>query len=329
MIDIEGPVLKDADLRRLQHSLVGGAILFARNYENRDQLVDLVSAIKAIKTPALIVAVDQEGGRVQRFKSEFVVLPAAAEYGRVFDRDYQHGLMCAAAGGLLMATELRSCGVDLSFAPVLDVASVPSDVIGDRSFHRDPDAVAELAGAFSDGMQQAGMASVGKHFPGHGGVSGDSHVEQPCDTRTLVELEACDLLPYKKLLGNLQGVMTAHVAFPKIYPGIATLAPEWIETELRDKLGFKGVVFSDDLSMEGAKRGNIVEVASGALKAGCDMLLACNDSAAVDQLLDSGEINVPAGAENRINTLRPREICGEQRIEVALSLLQESGLIQV
>jgi beta-N-acetylhexosaminidase len=329
MIDIDGPVLKDADLSRLHHELVGGVILFTRNYQNRDQLIDLVRAIKAIKTPELIVAVDQEGGRVQRFKSDFVVLPAAAEYGRVFDRDYQHGLMCAAAGGLLMAAELSSCGIDLSFAPVLDVASVPSGVIGDRSFHRDPIAAAELAGAFSDGMQQAGMASVGKHFPGHGGVSGDSHVEQPCDTRTLAQLEACDLLPYKKLLGQLQGVMTAHVDFPKIYPGIATLAPEWIETELREKLGFKGVVFSDDLSMEGAKRGSIIEVAKAALKAGCDTLLVCNDSAAVDQLLDSGEISVPVGAENRFNTLRPREICSGQRIEAALSLLQESGLIQV
>ena len=176
MIDVEGLQLNDEDNRRLQHEMVGGVILFARNYRDRAQLTDLVNSIKSVKAPALIVAVDQEGGRVQRFKDGFALLPAARQYGKLFDKDYQKGLMCAAAGGLVMAAELRSCGIDLSFAPVLDVASVKSDVIGDRSFHEDPHAVSELAGAFADGMRQAGMASVGKHFPGHGGVSGDSHV---------------------------------------------------------------------------------------------------------------------------------------------------------
>ena len=327
MIDVEGMELSGEDTRRLQHEMVGGVILFARNYRDRPQLIDLVISIKAVKSPELIVAVDQEGGRVQRFKDSFVELPTARRYGEVFDKEYQTGLMCAAAGGLLMAAELRSCGIDFSFAPVLDVASVKSDVIGDRSFHKDPLAVAELAGAFADGMRQAGMASVGKHFPGHGGVSGDSHVEKPCDARKYAELKGCDLVPYKELVGQLEGVMTAHVNFPEIYPGIATLAPEWIKTELRESLGFKGVVFSDDLSMEGAKSGSIVEIANSALQAGCDMLLVCNTPSAVDELLESTRISIPLGVESRIGLLRAHDLCSEQRVEVALGLLSDAGLI--
>jgi beta-N-acetylhexosaminidase len=329
MIDIEGVELNDDDSRRLKDEMVGGVILFARNYRDRPQLVELVNLIKAIKSPELIVAVDQEGGRVQRFKDAFVLLPTARQYGELFDDDYQKGLMCAAAGGLVMAAELRSCGVDISFAPVLDVASVSSDVIGDRSFHKDPHAVAELAGAFTDGMRQAGMASVGKHFPGHGGVSGDSHIEKPCDDRKYAELESCDLVPYQELIGQLEGVMTAHVNFPEIYPNIATLAPEWITTELRDKLGFKGIVFSDDLSMEGAQSGSIVDIANGALKAGCDMLLVCNTPTAVDELLESKDISIPPGIESRLGLLRAHDCCSEQRVEVAMSLLCDAGLIAV
>ena len=327
MIDLEGMELSGEDTRRLKHEMVGGVILFARNYRDRPQLIDLVISIKAVKSPELIVAVDQEGGRVQRFKDSFVELPTARRYGEVFDKEYQKGLMCAAAGGLVMAAELRSCGIDFSFAPVLDVASVKSDVIGDRSFHKDPLAVAELAGAFADGMRQAGMASVGKHFPGHGGVSGDSHVEKPCDARKYAELKGCDLVPYKELVGQLEGIMTAHVNFPEIYPGIATLAPEWIKTELRESLGFKGVVFSDDLSMEGAKSGSIVEIANGALQAGCDMLLVCNTPSAVDELLESTHISIPFGMESRIGLLRTHDLCSEQRVEVALGLLSDAGLI--
>ncbi|HAY47143.1 MAG TPA: beta-N-acetylhexosaminidase [Gammaproteobacteria bacterium] len=329
MIDVEGLELNQEDCRRLKHSMVGGVILFARNYQDRAQLVNLVNSIKAIKTPELIVAVDQEGGRVQRFKDAFVLLPAAQQYGMLFDRDYQKGLMGAAAGGLIMAAELRACGVDISFAPVLDVASVRSDVIGDRSFHKDPYAVSELAGAFADGMRQAGMASVAKHFPGHGGVSGDSHIEKPCDNRIYAELDGCDLVPYKELVGQLEGVMTAHVNFPEIYPNIATMAPEWIKTELREKLGFNGVVFSDDLSMEGAKSGSIVDVAKGALKAGCDMLLVCNTPIAVDELLDSSGICIPSDLESRIGLLRLHDDCSEQRVETALSYLRDTGLISV
>lgn len=327
MIDVEGLILNSDDTRRLSHKLVGGVILFARNYKDRTQLTDLVASIKAVKSPEIIVAVDQEGGRVQRFKEGFVLLPAARQYGEIFNKDYQKGLMCAAAGGLIMAAELRDCGIDFSFAPVLDVASVESDVIGDRSFHKEPLAVAELAGAFADGMKQAGMASVGKHFPGHGGVSGDSHVEKPCDNRIYTDLEGCDLIPYQELIGQLEGVMTAHVDFPAIFPGIATLAPEWIKNELRESLGFKGIVFSDDLSMEGAKSGSITEIANAALDAGCDMLLVCNAPDAVDELLASTQISIPSGVESRVGSLRPHDGCSTQRIEAAQSLLVRAGLI--
>ncbi|MEM7358978.1 MAG: beta-N-acetylhexosaminidase [Pseudomonadota bacterium] len=302
MLDVVGLELDDEDKRRLLHPSVGAVILFARNFQDRDQVTQLIAQIKALRTPALLIAVDQEGGRVQRFKEGFTELPAAAHFGELWHQDKQTAPMRAFESAHTMASELIEVGVDFSFAPVFDVTSKESEVIGNRCFDPDPKVAIELLGAYIDGMHTAGMVTVAKHFPGHGGVSGDSHHCLPSDTRSFNEVDAHDLLPYRALIDELQGIMTAHVLFSECDKAIPTYSSFWLQEVLRQQLGFEGVIFSDDLSMQGAidaqgddgatqqpdqATGNsIVARAQQAIYAGCDMVLVCNRPDLADELLE-------------------------------------------
>lgn len=288
MIDLAATELGAEERELLAHPLVGGVILFTRNYVNPEQLTTLVTAIHAVREPQLLVAVDHEGGRVQRFREGLTRLPAAALFGELYERDARRARQLAETGGWLMAVELRSLGVDFSFAPVLDLNFGVSTVIGDRAFHRRPDVVAELAQAYMRGMQHAGMAATGKHFPGHGAVRADSHLELPIDTRRYEDILVDDLVPFERMIGNgLAAVMPAHVVYSQVDSRPAGFSPFWIKEVLRKRLGFQGVVFSDDLHMEAAGvAGDYVERAHAALQAGCDMALVCNDRAGAVQILD-------------------------------------------
>ncbi len=278
MVDVGGPELACEDIELLSLPAVGAVILFSRNFASRAQLAILTSRIKSIRNPALLIAVDQEGGRVQRFRNGFSDLPAALDFGRMYDQNRDKALALCLETGRLMARELIGVGVDFSFAPVLDRADSDSRVIGDRGFHERPQVIAELAGAFISGMNAAGMAATGKHFPGHGGVVEDSHVELPVDNRSLQELQGCDLIPWQNLSGRLGGAMTAHVHFPNIDDQLPTYSRFWIRSVLRQRLGFRGLVFSDDLSMQGAGgAATPLQRTRRALQAGCDMALICND----------------------------------------------------
>jgi beta-N-acetylhexosaminidase len=287
MVDIAGAELTPEDIQVLSHPLVGSVILFSRNYQNVAQVTSLTAAIRAVRSPALLVAVDHEGGRVQRFRDGFTRLPPARTLGRRYDEDRREGLSLAHSAGWLMASELRAVGVDFSFAPCVDLDHGVSEIIGDRAFHRDPDAVAALAVAYMSGMREAGMAAVAKHFPGHGAVIADSHVALPVDRRKFVDLET-DIRPYRLLLeNNLAGVMGAHVVFPAVDSLPASLSKRWISGVLRGEMGFHGCVFADDLSMAGAAAfGGVIERAELAFAAGCDVLPICNDRQAVKSVLD-------------------------------------------
>jgi beta-N-acetylhexosaminidase len=286
MIDIAGKVLSDLDRERLSHPLVGGVILFTRNYESPEQLVALCAEIHALRTPELPIAVDHEGGRVQRFRASFSELPAMRLLGEWWETSPRATAETARMLGYVLAGELRVCGVDFSFAPVLDLDWGRSGVIGNRAFHADPRAVIDLASHLIEGMHDAGMACCGKHFPGHGWVPADSHVAIPVDERPLAEIET-DLQPFRVLVeqDKLDAVMPAHVIYPQVDSRPAGFSPVWIGM-LRNELGFDGVIFSDDLSMEGASvAGDIVARVQAAWDAGCDMLLVCNAPDAVGEVL--------------------------------------------
>lgn len=300
MIDVAGTALSDLDRERLRHPLIGGVILFGRNYASREQLAALCGEIHALRD--LPIAVDHEGGRVQRFRDGFTRLPAMRRLGEWWDRSPRAAIESAHALGYLLAAELRADGVDLSFAPVLDLDWGHSGVIGDRAFHRDPKAVIDLAGGLIAGMREAGMACCGKHFPGHGWVAADSHVAIPIDERGLDAL-APDMRPYREL--KLDGVMPAHVIYPQVDARPAGFSPVWI-AKLRQELGFDGVIFSDDLSMEGASvAGDIVARAEAAWSAGCDMLLVCNAPDAVGELLARWRPAADPVRAARLERLRP------------------------
>lgn len=285
MIDVQGTVLTDDDIRRIQHPLTGGVILFARNFANRAQLTALTAAIHAAR-PGVLIAVDHEGGRVQRFKTDgFTTLPAMRALGALWERDVLEATRAATDVGFVLAAELRACGVDLSFTPVLDLDYGESGVIGDRAFHRDARVVTLLAKSVNHGLALAGMANCGKHFPGHGYVKADSHVDIPVDERDLEAILSEDAAPYGWLGLGLSAVMPAHVIYPRVDSQPAGFSRTWLNL-LRGKLGFTGVIFSDDLSMEGASvAGSVVQGAEAALKAGCDMVLVCNAPEKADQLL--------------------------------------------
>ncbi|MGB5103981.1 MAG: beta-N-acetylhexosaminidase [Steroidobacteraceae bacterium] len=287
MVDVAGTELTAEDRRVLAHPLVGSVILFTRNFASLPQLESLVSEIRAVRRPPLLVAVDHEGGRVQRFRSGFTELPPQRAIGRAYDLDPEAGRRLAWQCGWLLAAELRAVGIDMSFAPCVDLDYGVSEVIGDRAYHRDPQVVSRLAIACIQGMRSAGMAATAKHFPGHGAVVADSHKALPVDRRPLGEL-AEDLLPYRQLIANgLASVMVAHVLFPEVDEAPAGFSRRWIQQELRWNLGFTGAVFSDDLSMGGAAfAGSLPDRARRALAAGCDVLPLCNDRDAVLGVLD-------------------------------------------
>ena len=299
MLDLEGVELLPEERELLAHPAVGGVILFSRNYASPEQVSALCDAIHAVRTPPLLVAVDQEGGRVQRFRDGFTRLPPLGVPGRAWNHSPRHARELAGTLGWLMASEVLAVGVDLSFAPVLDLDRGISSVIGDRAFHRRPDVVAELALAWQRGMHRAGMASTGKHFPGHGAVAADSHHALPEDVRALADLELEDLVPFARLVANdLNGVMAAHVVYPAIDASPAGFSRFWLQEVLRDQLGFQGVIFSDDLSMAGAEwAGDAVQRAHLALESGCDMVLVCNDRPAAEQVVESlGGYTSPASS---------------------------------
>jgi beta-N-acetylhexosaminidase len=307
MIDLEGTELKSIERELLQHPLVGSVILFARNYADPAQLAKLVADIHAVRSPALIVGVDHEGGRVQRFREGFSRLPPLRRIGHEYDASPRAGLALAREMGWLMAAELRAHGVDLSFAPCVDLDYGVSEVIGDRALHARAGAVGELAVAYMHGMRSAGMVATAKHFPGHGAVVADSHHALPVDRRTLVDLEA-DIAPYRVLIDNgLAGVMVAHVLYPEIDEVPASASRRWIRGYLRNELRFQGVVFADDLSMAGAAAvGGIVERAERALAAGCDVLPVCNHRESVIAVLDGFRPEPDAAAALRRVRLRGR-----------------------
>ena len=308
MLDVLGKQLTAEDEARLRHPLVGGVILFARNYESPGQLAELTAAIHALRAPPLLIAVDHEGGRVQRFREGFTKIPAMRELGKIWDAHPQRARHLAQQVGYVLASELRACGVDFSFTPVLDVDYGQSSVIGDRAFHSDPQAIAELAHSLLLGLKQGGMHTVGKHFPGHGYVKADSHLDIPVDEREFVDIEMCDLIPFQRMVDyGLSAVMPAHVIYPKVDNRPAGFSPVWLKQVLRDRLGFEGVIFSDDLSMEGATvAGGIVQRASAALNAGCDMVLVCNKPESADELLHGLHWTMPATSKVRLVQMRGR-----------------------
>ena len=299
ILDIAGTTLTAVDRARLRHPMTGGLILFGRNWQNRQQLSALCAEIKAVRPDALI-CVDHEGGRVQRFRTDgFTHLPPMRALGEMWMKDDAkrpgsgalRAMRAAAACGQVLALELRACGVDFSFTPVLDLDHGESGVIGDRAFHRDPRVVTALAKSVMHGLLLSGMANCGKHFPGHGFVKADSHVDIPVDKRSLKAILSDDARPYEWMSTSLTSVMPAHVIYPKVDSAPAGFSVRWLQDILRGKLGFTGAIFSDDLSMEGASvAGNHTQGAVAALNAGCDLVLLCNQSlkggAAVDDLLD-------------------------------------------
>ncbi len=289
MLDIEGVSLTPADRNLIREPAVGGVILFSRNYESPEQITDLVADIRALRTPPILIAVDHEGGRVQRFRDGFSRIPAMRHIGHEYDENPEEAMRLARLAGWLIASELRAAGIDLCFAPCVDLDWGVSEIIGGRAFHNKPDVVGELASAFCRGLRSAGMAAVAKHFPGHGAVVADSHLKLPVDRRDY-GLVLDDMRPYDKLIRNslVAGVMVAHIIYQEMDSMPAGFSSYWIGTELRSRLGFGGAVFCDDLTMKATEDyGSMRTRARLALDAGCDMVLVCNDRRAAEQAVMS------------------------------------------
>jgi beta-N-acetylhexosaminidase len=325
VLDPVGTTLTDDDRRRMVHPACGGVILFARNFENAAQLQALTEEIRALREPALLIGVDHEGGRVQRFRESFTALPAMRALGSLWDRDREAGKAAARAVGYVIAAELAAHGLDFSFTPVLDLDYGTSAVIGDRALHYDPIAVGALAASLIRGLEDAGMAAVGKHFPGHGYVAADSHVAIPVDDRPVAEILRKDLAPYgPAIAAGLAGVMPAHVVYPKADRQPAGYSRLWLQDILRGRLGFKGLIFSDDLSMAGAGgAGDHAARARAALAAGCDLVLVCNDPEGADALLQTLPPQEPVEPE-RLEPMRRRGSARDLRKSVAYRDAQET-----
>ena len=322
MLDIAGLTLAEDEKEKINHPNTGAVILFSRNYQEPEQITELINSIRAARNGNILIAVDQEGGRVQRFVQDFIRLPPASYYAQAPE--------LAQPAGWLMAAELLAVGVDFSFAPVLDIDCGVSEIIGNRSFSADPALATGLSSSFRKGMNEAGMAATGKHFPGHGAVALDSHLTLPIDERDLNSIWAKDLLPFKQLIAEgLEGIMPAHVLYPNIDPNPAGFSPFWIQQILRKELNFNGVVFSDDLNMEGAaSAGNFPERASLAQRAGCDMILVCNNPAAAEQLLDALPITKNPTREQRLNRMQGKPQMNREQLMHSEKWQQISTLIK-
>lgn len=289
IVDIDSVRLTEEESDYLKHPFVGGVILFSKNYSCVDELVTLIKQIKSLRQPSLLIFVDQEGGRVQRFRQGFTELPALGSLGSYYEGSPRQATSIVRECGWIMATEMKAIGVDVSFAPVLDIFNNESEIIGDRSFHANPDVICALAGVYVSAMHACGMHAVGKHFPGHGGVMSDSHIELPVDNRTLDVIDQADLIPFKFMASvGISGFMAAHIIFPLIdHTSVAGFSNYWLQKILREKVGFNGVIFSDDLSMEGAAVSNSYFTrANLALSAGCDALIVCNNKDGIFEILD-------------------------------------------
>jgi len=306
MLDLNGTELSAEEIELLQHPIIGGVIFFSRNYESAAQITELTRHIRQIAGKDILISVDHEGGRVQRFRSEFTELPAVANLGMIYQNNPAEAQLLARKSGWLMAAEVRAVGIDFSFAPVLDLDYGVSDVIGDRAFHRAPDIVATLANAYTKGMKDAGMASTGKHFPGHGAVTADSHLDIPIDTRSKADIWQDDIIPFAQLAKQgLDAVMPAHIIYEQLDKHPAGFSPYWLQEVLRRELDFDGVIFSDDLSMEGATVvGGYTERAEAAMEAGCDMILVCNARAGAIEVLDSANIQQTKASIRRLERMR-------------------------
>jgi beta-N-acetylhexosaminidase len=304
MLDIEGTALTDKDKSLIASPLVGGLILFSRNIDNPQQVLQLTQSIRQIK-PNIIIAVDQEGGRVQRLKDGFSVIPPMACLGQLYQTQPQQALTYSAQIAEIIAREVQSVGCDISFTPVLDLGWSGSQIIGDRAFSTDPEQVTHIAESFIEGLEKGGMSATGKHFPGHGSVVADSHVDIPYDDRSLSEIESRDLQPFKTLASKLGGVMPAHIIYSKVDDKAAGFSSFWLQNILRNKCNFSGVIFSDDLSMKGAEvAGTFSERAHQALEAGCDMVLVCNDRpAAIEVLKSLANTEINQASSQRIGRL--------------------------
>ena len=308
MIDIEGPFLSQEDIELIGSPHVGGLILFERNFLDRNQITDLCFEIKS-KKPEIIIAVDQEGGRVQRFKKGFSQIPPMQRLGDLVSYDKQVGLDLCKNAGWLIASELIASGIDLSFSPVLDLDQDLSSIIGDRAFSDQIDIVIECARAFIFGMNEAGMACVGKHFPGHGSISEDSHLEKPIDRRALNEIEKKDLIPFKELINNLDGIMTAHILFPEVDERITTISKIWIKQILKEQMKFEGMIFSDDLSMEGTSEfKSFYDKTKNAIISGCEMILICNNREGAKDALKYFEENKIEASEKTFSMLMANDV---------------------
>ncbi len=324
MLDLESTGLTSEERELLCHPLVGGVILFSRNYQDPRQLQCMVEQIHGLRTPQLLVAVDQEGGRVQRFRHAFTPLPAPARLGSLYDEKPEQALALAEHFGWLMAVELRALGVDISFAPVLDVRQAKSRVIGDRALHRNPEIIARLGRMLMRGMGKGGMAAVGKHFPGHGSVKEDSHTSLPVDNRNLETIRLDDMLAFERMFHfGLSAVMPAHVLYPEVDHYPAGFSRIWLLEILRRQLNFQGAIFSDDLTMAGAAiGGNPVERAQLALEAGCDMVLVCNDRQGALQILDELKPGHLAVTSTRLARLHGRHLPEHEALQVSAAYQQ-------
>ena len=306
IVSIEGKKLSEDDRHTLRHDAIGGVILFSENYEDREQLMELIRSIKKIKSPELIVCVDQEGGRVQRFREGFYKLPSFNELGKIYDRTKEEGLRASFLAAQVTALELLDVGIDFSFSPVIDIDHGLSDIIGDRSFHSIPKIVTELSDSYINGLKSIGMKAVVKHFPGHGGVMLDSHIDKPIDERFLDDLDN-DLMPFQSLFKkDVSAIMTAHICFPNIDSSMVTFSEYWLSDLLRQKFQFQGLVFSDDLSMGATEEiGLMEERINLALSSGCDVVICCHMKDQMNLIIESVQSNYRKSFDSKLEVMRP------------------------